>query len=128
MFWAIYSQTFQDFFTFKFSETPYFLLVSGLLISLTCGLPLATILRQQVQIHATKFYYQTEDWWDKLQLFTSLLGTITGFSIMLASTLEILGSPTLPSYLLSLIITDATVSSILLPKNRKLERRTLNSY
>ncbi len=128
MFWAIYSQTFQDFFTFKFPEKPYFLLAIGFIISLTCGFPLATILPQQVKIHAAKFYYQAEGWWEKLQLFVSLLGTIAGFSIMLASTLEILGSPTLPSYLLSVIITDATVSSILLPKNRKLERRTLNLY
>jgi uncharacterized BrkB/YihY/UPF0761 family membrane protein len=128
MCWTIYSQQFQNFFVFKFPEAPYFLVLIGFLVSLACGLPLTTVLQKNMQYRATKFYWQTEYKWEKLQLLVSLLGSIVGFSIVLASTLEILGSPTLPSYLLSVIITNALVSWVLPQKNRKFQRRVSGSY
>lgn len=126
--WSTYLQQFQDFVLFKFPQPPYFLLLIGLLISFLCGLPFAITLRQRVQDWEQNHSPATLPRWGKLQLLIPFVGTIIGFSITFASMLEIFGLPTLPSYLISLLVTTLLGSWVWSEIGNLLGRRLLRSY
>lgn len=126
--WSQNLQQFQDFVLFKFPQLPYFLLLIGLLISLVCGLPFAITLQKRVQDWIQNHSPATLPRWAKLQLFIPFIGTAIGVSIALASMLEIFGVPTLPSYLLSLLVTSLVGSWVWSEIGNLLGRRLLRSY
>lgn len=126
--WSVYLQQFQDFVLFRFSPQPYFLLTIGLLISLTCGLPFVITLRQRVQDWSRTLSPVTLSRWTKLQLLIPFLGTAAGICITFASVLELFRLPTLPSYLVSLLVTTLIGSLVWSQIGIILGRRLLRSY
>ncbi|WP_339461371.1 hypothetical protein [Nodularia spumigena] len=126
--WSKNLQQFQDFVLFKLPEPPYFLLLIGLLISLLCGLPFAITLQKRVQDWIQNHSPTTLPRWAKLQLLIPFIGTAIGICIALASMLEIFGLPTLPSYLLSLLVTTLVGSWVWAEIGNLLGRRLLRSY
>ncbi|MDB9374975.1 hypothetical protein [Nodularia sphaerocarpa] len=126
--WSKNLQQFQEFVLFRFPQPPYFLLLIGLLISLLCGLPFAITLQKRVQDWIENHSPATLPRWAKLQLLIPFIGTAIGVSIAFASMLEILGFPTLPSYLLSLLVTSLVTSWVWAEIGNLLGRRLLRSY
>ncbi len=126
--WNIYMQQIQDLFLFRFSQPPYFLLVIGLLISLSCALPFALMLRQLIEYWNKYHSQEAFTRWRKLQLLTPFLGTLVGACIASASTLEIFGFATSASYLVALLVTSVIGILVWLLIGRILSKNLLRSY
>jgi hypothetical protein len=118
----------QDFFLFRFSQAPYFLLVIGLLISLSCALPFALILRELIQYWSKNHSQEAFTRWRKLQLLLPLLGVLIGFCISSASVLEIFGLSTVASYLLALLLVSIIGLLVWFQIGRILSRNLVRSY
>ena len=88
-----------------FSEPPYFLLVAGLLVALTCGSAFAATLKQIVQ----KWSSDRASKISKLQvggvLLVPFLGICAGVCLFLSSGLEIFGFPGWLSYAVAVPLT-----------------------
>ena len=88
-----------------FSEPPYFLLVAGLLVALTCGSAFAATLKQIVQ----KWSSDRGGSISKLQiggvLLVPFLGICAGVCMFLSSGLEIFGFPGWLSYAVAVPLT-----------------------
>ncbi|MFH7026369.1 MAG: hypothetical protein ACHBN1_13420 [Heteroscytonema crispum UTEX LB 1556] len=126
--WFICLQELQKFLLFRFSEPPYFLLFIGLLTTFSCGLSFFLRLRQLVEHWSQNFVVSTLPKWEKLQLLIPFLQTASGVCIVLAFILETFGLPTLPSYLVSLILTVAIASFVWSKIGINLARHLLHSY
>lgn len=126
--WSTYLQQFQDFALFRFPQPPYFLLLIGLIISLSCVLPFVLTLQQLLKYWSQNRSPSALSRWSKLQLLIPLLGTAVGIDIVLASMLEMFGLPTLPSYLLSLLVTILIGSLVWSQIGIILGKRLLRSY
>ncbi len=126
--WSNNLQQFQDFVLFKFPQPPYFLLLIGLLISLLSGLPFAITLQKRVQDWIENHSPKTLPRWAKLQLLIPFIGTVVGICIAFASMLEIFGLPTLPAYLISLLVTILVALWVWSEIGNLLGRRLLRSY
>lgn len=89
-----------------FSEPPYFLLVAGLLVALTCGSAFAATLKQIVQkwssARASKAIAKLQIGG---QLLVPFLGICAGVCIFLSSGLEIFGFPAMLSYVVAVPLT-----------------------
>jgi hypothetical protein len=123
-----YIQAIQDFFLFRFSQPPYFLLGIGLLISLSCALPFALMLRQLMQYWSTNHSPKAFTTWKKLQLVIPWFGTLAGVCITFASTFEILGLTTATSYFVALVLTSVIGLFVWSQISRLLSRNLLRSY
>ncbi|HYW18250.1 MAG TPA: hypothetical protein VE956_02880 [Nodularia sp. (in: cyanobacteria)] len=126
--WSENIQQFQDFVLFKFPQPPYFLLLTGLLISLFCGLPFAITLQKRVQDWIENHSPTTLPRWAKLQLLIPFIGTDIGVFIAFASILEIFDVPTLPAYFISLLVNILVASWVWSELGNLLGRRLLRSY
>ncbi|BDA69063.1 hypothetical protein CAL7716_032290 [Calothrix sp. PCC 7716] len=121
-------QEIQDLFLFRFSQPPYFLLVIGLLISLSCALPFALILRQLIEYWNEYHSQEAFTRWRKIQLLTPFTGTLVGVCIAFASTLEIFGFATVASYLVALLATSVVGVLVWLQIGRILSKNLLRAY
>ncbi len=126
--WDTYIQRIQDLLSFRFLQPPYFLLCIGLLISFSCILPFALMLRQLMQ-----YWYQNHSpnaftGWRKLQLVIPFSGTLVGVCVTLASILEIFGFSTVGSYFVALLVTSAIGLFVWWQLGRTLSRNLLRSY
>ncbi|GAX34441.1 hypothetical protein NIES3585_04420 [Nodularia sp. NIES-3585] len=126
--WSNNLQQFQNFVLFKFPEPPYFLLLIGLLISLLCGLPFVNTLQRRVQDWIQNHSPTTLPRWAKLQLLIPFIGTAIGVCIAFSSILEIFGLPTLPAYLISLLVITLVAAWVWSKIGNLLGRRVLRSY
>ena len=86
---------------FTFPDPPYFLLVAGLLISITSGVAFEATLKQAVQDWAKNRSTRTLAALQGMQLFVPFLGITAGSCLFLGSGMEIFGFSTKLSYVLS---------------------------
>lgn len=126
--WNTYIQRIQDFFLFRLSPPPYFLLWIGLLISFSCALPFALMLRQLMQYWSQNHSPKALSRWRKLQLVIPLLGILVGICVTSASMLEIFGVPTVASYAVALLLTSVIGIFVWSQIGRILSRNLLLSY
>lgn len=109
-------------------EPPYILLVAGLLIILTCMLPLTVMIRQRMKYWSENLSPDTLSSEGKLQLILPFLGTVAGVCLVLIAALEVLGLPVLPALFLSLLFTLLSGYFAWLQLGKMLSRRALRSY
>lgn len=88
-----------------FPEPPYFLLLAGLLASITSGAAFEATLKQSVQEWARNRSTRTLANLQGMQLFVPFLGICGGIGIFLSSGLEIFGFPTWLSYAIAVPLT-----------------------
>lgn len=86
-------------------EPPYFLLVFGLFVGLTCGSAFATILKQKVQEWSKSRSTRTLAELQGFQLLLPFLGISGGICLFLAAGLEVFGFPRSLSYIVALPLT-----------------------
>ena len=86
---------------FTFPDPPYFLLVAGLLISITSGVAFEATLKQAVQDWAKNRSTRTLAALQGMQLFVPFVGITAGACVFLGSGMEIFGFSTKLSYALS---------------------------
>jgi hypothetical protein len=107
---------------------PYFMLVAGLLISITCIIPLAIGVRQWLTYWLQNSSTNSLPAGGRLQVVVPFSGTLGGFYIFFASGLEVFGLPVLPSLFLSLLATALLGYLAWLQLGRMLSRRAVRSY
>ncbi len=95
-------------FVYTYPDPPYFLLVVGLLMSLTSGLAFEATLKQAVQDWAKNRSTRTLAELQGMQLFLPFLGIGAGASIFLGSGMEIFGFSTSLSYAIGVPLTIGT--------------------
>jgi hypothetical protein len=108
---AVFLRQIRDLVLSRPSHPPYVSLLIGLLISLSCAVPLALTLRQRMQYWSQNLTFITLTKWGNLQILIPLAGTNVGVWLFIASGLEIFGFSTVLSYLVSLLLT-AAISSV----------------
>lgn len=88
-----------------FPEPPYFLLVAGLLVALTCGSAFAATLKQIVQKWSSDRAADVVARLRTGQLLVPFLGILAGVCLFLSSGLEIFGFPGWLSYAVAVPLT-----------------------
>lgn len=88
-----------------FSEPPYFVLVAGLLVSLTCGSAFAATLKQIVQKWSSNRASKISNLQIGGALLVPFLGICAGVCLFLSSGLEIFGFPGWLSYAVAIPLT-----------------------
>lgn len=125
--WATNLHQFQDLVLSSSWESPYFLLLVGLLISLTSGVAFAATLKQRMQDWSKNLPPQTLSEKERLQFLIPFFSTAAGFCIFLASGLEIFGLPTLLSYAVSVLLTVLISSLVGARIGKNIDQRILGS-
>ncbi|MBD2078235.1 hypothetical protein H6F86_30970 [Phormidium sp. FACHB-592] len=125
--WVILLKQFEDLLA-STPEPPYILLVAGLLITLTCMLPLTMMIRERMKYWSENLSPDTLSSEGRLQLILPFLGTAGGVCLVLIAALEVLGLPVLPALLLSLLSTLLSGYFAWLRLGKMLSRRALRSY
>ncbi|HEY9654815.1 MAG TPA: hypothetical protein V6C50_04930 [Crinalium sp.] len=125
--WVILLKQFEDLLASR-PEPPYILLIAGLLITLTCVLPLTAVLRQRMKYWSENLSPDTLPGQGGLQLILPFLGAVGGVFIVLISALEVLGLPVLPAIFLSLTFTLLGGYFAWSQLGKMLSRRALRSY
>lgn len=90
---------------YSIPDPPYFLLVAGLLMSLTSGAAFEAVLKQSVQEWARNRSTRTLANLQGMQLFLPFLGISLGVCLFLSSGMEIFGFSTDLSYLIAIPLT-----------------------
>ena len=88
-----------------YSEPPYFLLVAGLLVALTCGAAFAATLKLIVQKWSSDRAAQSIARLPVGQLVVPFLGIVGGVGIFLSAGLEIFGFPSWLAYAVAVPLT-----------------------
>lgn len=91
---------------------PYFLLVAGLLMSVTSGLAFEATLKQAVQEWARNRSTRTLANLQGMGLFLPFLGICVGVCVFLASGIEIFGFPGMIAYGVSFLLTVMTAALV----------------
>jgi hypothetical protein len=125
--WVILLKQFEDLLASR-PEPPYILLVAGLLITLTCMLPLTIMIRERMHYWSENLSPDTLSSEGRLQLIFPFLGTVGGVCLVLIAVLEVLGLPVLPAILLSLLSMLLSGYFAWLQLGTMLSRRALRSY
>lgn len=92
-------------FVYFIPQPPYFLLIAGLLISLTSGIAFDAVLKQSVQEWSKNRSTRTLANLQGMQLFLPFLGIALGACLFLSSGVEIFGFPTSFAYLIAVPMT-----------------------
>jgi uncharacterized protein (DUF2062 family) len=90
---------------YNIPEPPYFLLIAGLLISITCGTAFEAVLKQGVQQWVKHRSTRTLANLQGAQLFLPFLGMAIGVCVFLSSGMEIFGFSTELAYVAALPLT-----------------------
>ena len=125
--WVILLKQFEDLLASR-PEPPYILLIAGLLITLTCVLPLTAVLRQRMKYWSENLSPDTLPGQGGLQLILPFLGAVSGVCLVLIFALEALGLPVLIAIFLSLLFTLLGGYFAWLQLGKTLSRRAIRSY
>lgn len=127
MHWFISLEQFEELATSR-PTPPYFLLLAGLLIILSCLIPLTIGVRQSMKYWSTTPSPDGLTGGGRLQVILPFLGTVGGVCILLAAALEVLGSPVIPAIFFSLLFTIVIGYFTWLQLGKVLSRRIVRSY
>ncbi|NET34272.1 MAG: hypothetical protein F6K19_19985 [Cyanothece sp. SIO1E1] len=90
---------------YTYFNPPYFVLLAGLFIGVTSGLAFQGLLKQATQTWSEQRTARILNERKGMQLFVPFLGICSGIILFLASGLAVFGFATLPSYLVSIVMT-----------------------
>ncbi|UBF25173.1 hypothetical protein K9N68_26655 [Kovacikia minuta CCNUW1] len=90
---------------YNIPEPPYFLLIAGLLISITSGAAFEAVLKQSVQAWAKNRSTRSLATLQGVELLLPFLGMALGVCVFLSSGVEIFGFPTRLAYMISIPLT-----------------------
>ncbi len=88
-----------------YNDPPYFLLIAGLLVSLTSGAAFDAVLKQSVQAWQKNRSTRSLANLQGMQLLVPFLGIAAGVCLFLSSGVEIFGFPTKLAYAISIPLT-----------------------
>jgi hypothetical protein len=125
--WLISLEQFEELATAR-PEPPYVLLLVGFLIALLCAIPFVILVRQRIEYWSKNFSANALPAGGGMHIILPFSGMMAGVYIFIASGLEVLGLPVLPSLFFPLLVILPISYLAWLQLGRVLSQQALRHY